>query len=158
MNVMFFIVPSNTFDSNQNIKFMIQQDFLFLYELVPQLPIQILVSKCNYFSKVEVHSTRLEIELALNKIVTCEYDVFTNTMLLSYGSIQTCDCISAKASSLNNVAMLYGCTQSPSISQASRCCGDYPTRESFSLLVAATVLMSIQVHLQMLFCSHGPHS
>ena len=36
----------------------------------------------QFFAKIEVHSTRLEIELAFKKETTCEYGIVTNTMLI----------------------------------------------------------------------------
>ena len=50
MNVMFFVVTSNTLDSNQKIIFMIKKDFLELYSmtLYHRLPTK-LGLKCNFF-------------------------------------------------------------------------------------------------------------
>ena len=40
------------------------------------------VAFANYFSKVQVHFIRLDIEWALRKkIITCQCDIFKNTML-----------------------------------------------------------------------------
>lgn len=50
------------------------------------MPIHCWVSKCN-FSQSGSAFTKLEKESALKNNVTCEYDVFTNTMLLFYSSI-----------------------------------------------------------------------
>ena len=86
MNVMFFIVTSNNLNSNQNITLVIQKDFFFTLLTCTICAHTKLVSKYK-FSKVEVHSTRLEKKcVGLGKKITCECDVFTNTTILANDS------------------------------------------------------------------------
>ena len=60
---MFFIVTSNTLDSHQNITFMLILYSMNMHDRCPYL----ISFKCNFFFKVEVHSTQLEIESAFKK-------------------------------------------------------------------------------------------
>jgi hypothetical protein len=60
---------------------MILKDFLF-YLQTCTIDAHTKLVQNQISSNVEVHSTRLEIELALKTNVTCEYDAFTNIVLM----------------------------------------------------------------------------
>ena len=82
MNTMFFVVYSNTLDSNQNITFMIQRLLLYSMNLYHRCSYKMKFQN-SYFSYVEVHSIRLEIESTFEKKkrVMSECGVSMNAML-----------------------------------------------------------------------------